>query len=105
MVVDPFVSYTFRFLHAGKRPERTVYVHVKDVLLFGGGIIPDQDVPELKRLGVRGIFGLLEQEDRKQGQQRPQPGPGHGEGEREARSSGQDPRQERLHGNEYRDQF
>jgi len=28
-----------------------------DVLVFGGGIIPDQDVPELKRLGVRGIFG------------------------------------------------
>jgi methylmalonyl-CoA mutase C-terminal domain/subunit len=28
-----------------------------DVLVFGGGIIPDQDVPELKRLGVKGIFG------------------------------------------------
>ncbi len=28
-----------------------------DILVFGGGIIPDQDVPELKRLGVRGIFG------------------------------------------------
>jgi methylmalonyl-CoA mutase C-terminal domain/subunit len=30
---------------------------LEDVLVFGGGIIPDQDVPELKRLGVRGIFG------------------------------------------------
>ncbi len=28
-----------------------------DILVFGGGIIPDQDVPELKRMGVRGIFG------------------------------------------------
>ena len=30
---------------------------LEDILVFGGGIIPDQDVPELKRLGVRGIFG------------------------------------------------
>ena len=28
-----------------------------DVLLFAGGIIPDEDVPELKRIGFRGIFG------------------------------------------------
>ena len=28
-----------------------------DVLLFGGGIIPDDDVPELKRVGFRAIFG------------------------------------------------
>lgn len=28
-----------------------------DVLLFAGGIIPDDDVPELKRLGFRAIFG------------------------------------------------
>lgn len=30
---------------------------MEDVLVFAGGIIPDQDAPELKRLGVRGIFG------------------------------------------------
>ena len=28
-----------------------------DVLIVAGGIIPDQDVPALKELGVRGIFG------------------------------------------------
>jgi methylmalonyl-CoA mutase C-terminal domain/subunit len=28
-----------------------------DVLLFAGGIIPDDDVPELKRLGFKAIFG------------------------------------------------
>ena len=28
-----------------------------DVLLFGGGIIPDEDLPHLKELGVNGIFG------------------------------------------------
>jgi methylmalonyl-CoA mutase C-terminal domain/subunit len=28
-----------------------------DVLLFGGGIIPDEDVPRLKELGVAAIFG------------------------------------------------
>ena len=27
-----------------------------DVLVFGGGIIPDPDIPELKKLGVREIF-------------------------------------------------
>jgi methylmalonyl-CoA mutase C-terminal domain/subunit len=27
-----------------------------DVTVFGGGIIPDQDVAELKRRGVRGVF-------------------------------------------------
>jgi len=27
-----------------------------DVVVFGGGIIPDPDIPELKRLGVREIF-------------------------------------------------
>jgi len=27
-----------------------------DVIVFGGGIIPDPDIPELKRLGVREIF-------------------------------------------------
>jgi methylmalonyl-CoA mutase C-terminal domain/subunit len=28
-----------------------------DVMVFAGGIIPDEDVPLLKEIGVRGIFG------------------------------------------------
>ncbi len=28
-----------------------------DILLFGGGIIPDEDVPHLKEMGVAGVFG------------------------------------------------
>ena len=28
-----------------------------DILLFGGGIIPDEDVPKLKALGVAAVFG------------------------------------------------
>lgn len=28
-----------------------------DILLFGGGIIPDEDVPKLKELGVAAVFG------------------------------------------------
>jgi methylmalonyl-CoA mutase cobalamin-binding domain/chain len=28
-----------------------------DVVLFGGGIIPQDDIPELEKLGFRGIFG------------------------------------------------
>lgn len=28
-----------------------------DILLFGGGIIPDEDVPKLKDLGVAAVFG------------------------------------------------
>ena len=27
-----------------------------DVIVFGGGIIPDPDIPELKKLGVKEIF-------------------------------------------------
>jgi methylmalonyl-CoA mutase C-terminal domain/subunit len=27
-----------------------------DVILFGGGIIPDDDIPKLKEMGVREIF-------------------------------------------------
>jgi methylmalonyl-CoA mutase, C-terminal domain len=27
-----------------------------DILLFGGGIIPDEDVPKLENIGVNGIF-------------------------------------------------
>jgi methylmalonyl-CoA mutase, C-terminal domain len=29
---------------------------VDDVVVFGGGIIPDEDIPELQRLGVTRIF-------------------------------------------------
>ena len=28
-----------------------------DVVLFGGGIIPHDDIPELEKLGFKGIFG------------------------------------------------
>jgi methylmalonyl-CoA mutase C-terminal domain/subunit len=28
-----------------------------DIVLFGGGIIPAADVPELERIGVRKVFG------------------------------------------------
>jgi methylmalonyl-CoA mutase, C-terminal domain len=31
--------------------------HVDDVLLLGGGIIPDEDVPALKTAGVAEVFG------------------------------------------------
>ena len=30
---------------------------VKDVLLMGGGIIPDDDVPRLRKAGFKGLFG------------------------------------------------
>ena len=30
---------------------------LSDVMVFGGGIIPDEDVPKLKRKGVKAIFG------------------------------------------------
>ncbi len=30
---------------------------LKDVPLIGGGIIPDEDIPKLKALGVRDVFG------------------------------------------------
>ncbi|MBI2070551.1 MAG: cobalamin B12-binding domain-containing protein [Elusimicrobia bacterium] len=30
---------------------------LREVLLFGGGIIPDEDVPKLKKKGVDKIFG------------------------------------------------
>ena len=30
---------------------------VKDVLVFAGGIIPDEDVPKLKKIGIKEIFG------------------------------------------------
>jgi methylmalonyl-CoA mutase C-terminal domain/subunit len=28
-----------------------------DVVLFGGGIIPKDDIPQLEKLGFKGIFG------------------------------------------------
>jgi methylmalonyl-CoA mutase C-terminal domain/subunit len=28
-----------------------------DVMVFAGGIIPDEDVPALKEIGIRGVFG------------------------------------------------
>jgi methylmalonyl-CoA mutase C-terminal domain/subunit len=28
-----------------------------DVMVFAGGIIPDEDVPEMKKLGIKEIFG------------------------------------------------
>ncbi|HEY3502251.1 MAG TPA: cobalamin B12-binding domain-containing protein [Actinocatenispora sp.] len=30
--------------------------HADDIVVFGGGIIPDADIPELQRLGVAKIF-------------------------------------------------
>ena len=31
--------------------------HLDDVLVFAGGIIPDEDIPTLQSAGVRGVFG------------------------------------------------
>jgi methylmalonyl-CoA mutase C-terminal domain/subunit len=30
---------------------------VKDILITGGGIIPDEDIPKLKKIGIKEIFG------------------------------------------------
>jgi methylmalonyl-CoA mutase C-terminal domain/subunit len=30
---------------------------VTDLLVLGGGIIPEEDIPELKAMGIQGIFG------------------------------------------------
>jgi methylmalonyl-CoA mutase C-terminal domain/subunit len=30
---------------------------IKDVLVFAGGIIPDEDVKKLKKLGIKEVFG------------------------------------------------
>ena len=30
---------------------------IDDILLFGGGIIPDEDLPHLKEMGVAAVFG------------------------------------------------
>ncbi|MFW6119831.1 MAG: cobalamin B12-binding domain-containing protein [Petrotogales bacterium] len=31
--------------------------NMEDVLVVGGGVIPDEDVPALKKAGITGIFG------------------------------------------------
>ncbi|HHV79994.1 MAG TPA: cobalamin B12-binding domain-containing protein [Firmicutes bacterium] len=31
--------------------------NIKDILIVGGGIIPEEDVEALKEMGVKGIFG------------------------------------------------
>jgi len=31
--------------------------HIDDVLIVGGGIIPEEDVPRLKKAGIAGVFG------------------------------------------------
>ena len=31
--------------------------NMDDVLVVGGGIIPEEDVPELQKAGIKGIFG------------------------------------------------
>ncbi|UCD70978.1 MAG: cobalamin B12-binding domain-containing protein [Syntrophobacterales bacterium] len=28
-----------------------------DIMVFGGGIIPEEDIPKLREAGIRGIFG------------------------------------------------
>ena len=30
---------------------------MEDVLIVGGGVIPKEDVPKLKKAGVAGVFG------------------------------------------------
>lgn len=31
--------------------------NLTDILIFAGGIIPDEDIPEMKKLGIKEIFG------------------------------------------------
>jgi len=31
--------------------------NLENVLVFAGGIIPDEDIPEMKKLGIKEIFG------------------------------------------------
>jgi methylmalonyl-CoA mutase C-terminal domain/subunit len=45
MTAFPKVAAALRKKHAG------------DILLVGGGIIPDEDKPKLERLGITGNFG------------------------------------------------
>lgn len=30
---------------------------IEDILVIGGGIIPEEDIPGLKEIGIKGIFG------------------------------------------------
>lgn len=30
---------------------------IEDILVMGGGIIPEEDIPGLKEIGIKGIFG------------------------------------------------
>jgi len=30
---------------------------LKDIMVFAGGIIPEEDIPEMKKLGIKEIFG------------------------------------------------
>jgi len=30
--------------------------NIEDIVVIGGGVIPEEDIPELKRLGIEGIF-------------------------------------------------
>jgi methylmalonyl-CoA mutase C-terminal domain/subunit len=30
---------------------------VKDLLVLGGGVIPEEDIPALKKVGVKDVFG------------------------------------------------
>jgi methylmalonyl-CoA mutase C-terminal domain/subunit len=30
---------------------------IKDVLVIGGGIVPEEDIPALEKAGIRGVFG------------------------------------------------
>jgi methylmalonyl-CoA mutase C-terminal domain/subunit len=40
-----------RIVELLKREER------EDILLFAGGIFPDEDIPEIKKMGFKGVFG------------------------------------------------
>jgi methylmalonyl-CoA mutase C-terminal domain/subunit len=47
-----------RRAHDAVRPGRRLLRETgpQDIVVFGGGIIPEADIPELERLGVRRIF-------------------------------------------------
>jgi methylmalonyl-CoA mutase C-terminal domain/subunit len=36
--------------------EKLTEQNANDILVIVGGIVPDQDVPELKKMGVKGVF-------------------------------------------------
>ena len=47
-------SFGKRIIRDGDMPTRTLSF---DALVVGGGIIPEGDVPKLKKAGVAGVFG------------------------------------------------